>query len=132
VYPGTDDVDGDKSDDDELPSLQKLLSPAMQGLLKDPFKRVPPWSFLQPTPTQILMPTNRVKVNDDTTHNPGTPALTRSKEPAVLPHMVSRRCVSSSSVEREPVDGSVGGGRHTGRGNSQGRLMTLDSALAER
>jgi hypothetical protein len=101
----------------------------MQAPRKPPFKRVPPWSFLQPTPT----PTNWVKVNDDTTHNPGTSALTRSKEPAVLPRMVSSRCVSSSSVEREPVDGSVGGGgRHIGRGNSQGRLMTLDFGLAER
>jgi hypothetical protein len=31
VSPGTDDVDGDESGDEELLSLQKLLSPARQA-----------------------------------------------------------------------------------------------------
>lgn len=132
VFPGTDDVDGDKSNDDELPLLQKLFSPAIQALRKTLFKRILPWSFLQPTPIQTPTPTNRVKVNNDTTYIPGTFALMRLKEPVILLRMISSRSVSGSSVERKLVDGSVGDGRHVGRRNSQGRLMTLDFGLAER
>jgi hypothetical protein len=134
----TDDVDGDESSDNELPLLRKLLShtthlpqtpprshslnltvqtaggpaPTPPGATsaprKSPFKNVPTWSFL----------------------NSSKYAPRELKEPAARPPVVPNRCASRGSSEREPVGGSVGGDRHIGRGNSQGGLMILDSALA--
>jgi hypothetical protein len=134
----TDDVDGEESSDDELPSLRKRLSPTTHppqnpprsrslnpsvqtarspaptppGATSDPrkslFKNVPAWSFL----------------------NSSKHASMELNESAARPPVVPSRCASGGSSERESVDGSVGGGHHIGRGSSQGGLMILDFALA--
>jgi hypothetical protein len=122
------DVDGDESSDDELPSLQKTTpssnpsrshsfnwsvqtakSPAPTPLgatsapRKSPFQNVPAWSFF----------------------NSGKYAPGELKKPAARPPVAPSRWASKGSSEREHVDGSVGGGNHIGRGNSQGRLLIL-------
>lgn len=180
-----DDVDRDESSDDELPSISKLLSPAMQvresdlkvsqrsqtahngplltgfcqqalnplsaprnpsvqtakssapspsGATSAPrktlFKNVPAWSFLNSLPTQTPTPTNQAKTNNDATHNSSKDASRGLNEPTVRPSMVPSRCMSRGSSEREPKDGSVVGGCPIGRGNSQGRSIIINSALA--
>jgi hypothetical protein len=89
------DVDRDKSSDDELPSLQKLLSPTTTpsgnpsrshslnpsvqtarsptstplGLTSTPrrrlFKNVPEWSLFQYPPAQASTPKNQTEANNE-------------------------------------------------------------------
>ena len=134
----TDNVDGDESSDDELPSLQKLLSltthpprhsprshslnssvqmarnlaltplDATSAPRKYIFKNVPAWSFL----------------------NSSKYASRELNESAARPPVVPSRYASRSSSKRESVDGFIDSGHHISRGSSQGGLIILDFALA--
>jgi hypothetical protein len=90
---------------------------------------VPEWSLFKYPPAQASNPGNQGKANDDAIHNSSKHASRELNEPAARPSVASSRCVSNGSLEREPMDGSVGGGRYISCGNSQSRLMILDSTL---
>ncbi|KAF7502720.1 hypothetical protein GJ744_005228 [Endocarpon pusillum] len=130
---GTDNVDGGESSDDELPSLQKLLSPATQAYQAElqAFKLLsasqnphylnpsvqaakssaPPLLGTTPTPRKSFFKNipawsflNSLPADTPTSTNQ---AKTKN-EPAVRP-----------SSRGSSIDGSVGDGRRIGRGNSQ-------------
>ncbi|KAF7510191.1 hypothetical protein GJ744_007090 [Endocarpon pusillum] len=109
--------------------MAESLAPSPSATASTPrkslFKNVPAWSFLQPPPAPAPAPSNQAKVNDDAVHNSSIPVLARSDELAVLPHGVPSRCMSRSSVKRDPMSGNTDG-RRTDRGDSQENPIDVD------
>lgn len=111
------------------PSVQTAKGSASSPLgatsaRRKPLFKIPPWSLFKPLSAQT--PTNLAKTNNDAIHNSSKHALRGPNEPAGRPPVVPSRCVSRGSSEREPIDGSVGGGRHVGRRNSQENPIVID------